>query len=189
MEQFKIEEGKEMVRNFLSFIGENPDREGLLSTPKRVVKMWGELYRGYDKEAEPAVTAFENQKDGLSCNQMIIDKGYFFSQCEHHLVPFFGQYFFSYIPAGKIVGLSKVARLVDYYSAKLQVQERLTKEIVDHFQKLLEPKGIMLVMKGRHLCKEMRGVKKVEGEMVTSEVRGVYENDINARQEFLQLIK
>lgn len=180
---------EELVRAILKEIGENPNREGLIDTPNRVSKMWSEVFKGYDKSQKPKVTVFNNHNDGVSYNQMIIDKGYFFSHCEHHMAVFFGNYFFSYIPNKKVVGLSKIARIVDWYSSKLQVQERLTKEIVDEFEKLLEPKGIMLVMKARHMCKEMRGVKKVGGEMITSDVRGVFARDINARQEFLSLIK
>ena len=120
---------------------------------------------------------------------MIIDTGYFYSHCEHHMVPFFGNYYFAYIPDKKIVGISKIARLVDYHSAKLQVQERLTKEIVDDIEKLLKPKGIALIMKARHLCKEMRGIKKHNSEMITSEMRGVFKNNSKTREEFLSLIK
>jgi GTP cyclohydrolase I len=119
---------------------------------------------------------------------MIVDTGYYYSQCEHHMVPFFGNYYFAYIPGKKILGLSKVARIVDYYSAKLQIQERLVKEIVDEIEKQIQPKGIALVMKGRHLCKEMRGVKKVNGEMITSDIRGVFKTEAETRQEFMNFI-
>ena len=180
---------QEIARKFLLSIGENPERLGLKDTPKRISEMWLELFKGYNIKQKPQVTVFENGDDGINYNQMIIDKGYFFSHCEHHSVPFFGEYFFGYIPSNKIVGLSKVARIVDWYSSKLQVQERLTTEIIDEFQKLLKPKGLILIMKARHLCKEMRGVKKINSEMTTSAVRGVFQRDLNARQEFLQLIK
>jgi GTP cyclohydrolase I len=119
---------------------------------------------------------------------MIVDSGDYYSQCEHHMVPFFGKYYFAYIPGKKILGLSKVARIVDFYSAKLQVQERLGKEIIDELEKELKPKGIALVLKGRHLCKEMRGARKTGGEMVTSELRGVFKTKPEVRQEFLSLI-
>lgn len=177
---------EQLVIRMLERIGENPNREGLIDTPKRVVKMWKEIFRGYDETQKPNITVFENGKDGITYDQMIVDKGYFFSHCEHHLVPFFGEYYFAYIPDKKIIGLSKVARIVDFYSAKLQIQERLVKEIVDAIQKEVEPLGIALVMKARHLCKEMRGVKKINGEMITSELRGVFIDKPATREEFLK---
>jgi GTP cyclohydrolase I len=181
-------DNKEIVRQMLVAIGENPDREGLLDTPNRVVKMWSEMFRGYNTLEKPSITAFENKCDGMSYEGMIIDTGYFYSQCEHHMVPFFGQYYFAYIPDKKIIGLSKVARIVDYFSAKLQVQERLVKEIVDELEKELAPQGIALVLKGRHLCKEMRGVKKVNGEMITADLRGSFKDNIPTRQEFMSYV-
>ena len=111
------------------------------------------------------ITSFSNKQDGVKYNSMICDTGYFFSHCEHHCVPFFGSYYFAYIPNEKIIGLSKIARIVDYFSAKLQIQERLVKEIVDYIEKEIKPNGIILIMKARHLCKEMRGVKKINSEM------------------------
>ena len=117
-------------------IGEDPLREGLVGTPKRIAKMYGEIFRGYDPSRRPSITVFPNGKDGINYDQMITDRGKFYSHCEHHAVPFFGEYIFGYIPDKKIVGLSKVARLVDYYAAKLQIQERLVKEIADGQHKL-----------------------------------------------------
>jgi GTP cyclohydrolase I len=186
MNQIVIETLIEML---LEQIGENPKREGLQDTPKRVAKMYQEIYRGYDESQKPKITVFPNGKDGIKYNQMICDKGYFYSQCEHHIVPLFGQYWFAYIPGKNIVGISKIARVVDYYSARLQVQERLTIQIVDELEKLLKPKGIALIMKARHLCKEMRGVKKYDSEMTTSEMRGVFLKEASTRAEFLNLIK
>ena len=177
-----------LIREILKEIGENPDREGLKGTPDRVARMFKEIYRGYDREQRPKITVFDNNEDGVAYDQMVVDTGYFYSQCEHHMVPFFGRYWLAYIPDKKVVGLSKIARLVDWYSAKLQIQERLTKEIVDDLEETLKPKGIMLIMEGRHLCKAARGVKKYNSTMKTSVIRGVF-NDIEARQEFLNLIK
>lgn len=192
-----ILEIKDIVTAMLFSIGENPNREGLLDTPERVVEMWKELFRGYDKEQKPKVTVFDNNKDGVHYDQIITDSGYFWSYCEHHMVPFFGTYSFGYIPNGKVLGLSKVARIVDYYSAKLQVQERLTKEIVDELESALTqgpppgygPQAIGLVLTGRHLCKEMRGVKKINGQMITSDLRGKFKTEPETRAEFLQFIK
>lgn len=182
--QHKIENA---VRIILSSIGEDPNRAGLKETPQRVARMYNELFRGYDKKQRPNVTIFENGKDGVQYDEMILDSGYFYSVCEHHMIPFFGHYYFAYIPKHKILGISKVARIVDYYAAKLQVQERLTTQIVDDLQSALEPEAIGLVMKAQHLCREMRGVKKVNGEMTTSVMRGLFRLDSKSRQEFLQL--
>jgi GTP cyclohydrolase I len=187
-EHLKELEGQKIIKNFLSFIGEDPTRPGLIDTPKRVVKMWKEIYRGYDKEQEPRLAIFGNGTDGVLYDQMITDEGYYFSQCEHHSVTFFGQYYFAYVPNKKILGLSKVARVVDYFSAKMQIQERLTKEIVDYIEKELQPKGIALVMKGRHLCKEMRGVKKIEGKMTTTVLRGCFKDEPETRAEFMSYV-
>lgn len=179
----------EIVKAMIEVIGDNSDRPGLQDTPYRVVRMWKEMYYGYDSSKAPKITVFPNNEDGMSYDQMIIDTGYFYSSCEHHMVPFFGTYTFAYVPDQKIIGLSKVARVVDYCSAKLQVQERLTKEIADMIASPLNPLGIAVVLKGRHLCKEMRGVKKVNGEMITSDLRGVFRDKLEAREEFMRFIK
>jgi GTP cyclohydrolase I len=178
----------DIIANMLLAVGDNPYREGLAETPARVIKMWKELYRGYDPAQKPKVTVFNNNKDGVHYDQMIIDTGYFYSQCEHHMVPFFGQYYFAYIPGKKVLGLSKVARMVDYYSAKLQVQERLGKEIIDELERELKPQAIGIILKGRHLCKEMRGVKKINGEMITSDLRGKFKTEPETRAEFMSLV-
>ena len=182
-------EKEKVVRNILKLIGENPDRAGLKDTPKRVVQIWQEIFRGYDPKLKPKLRTFLNGEDGVAYNQMIVDSGYFFSYCEHHMVPFFGQYYFSYIPDKKIIGLSKIARVIDYYSARLQIQERLVKDAVDELEKALKPKGIGLVIKARHLCKEMRGAKKNRGEMITSDLRGSFIKEPSTREEFMHLIK
>jgi len=189
------ERAQELWIEILKEIGENPDREGLKDTPKRIAKMYKELFRGYDEKQLPKVTTFDNGVDGLTYNEMVIDEGDFYSQCEHHAIPFFGKYHFAYIPdkKGKILGLSKVARVVDYFSARLQVQERLVKNIVDHLWNELskdgiEPIGMALIMEGEHLCKTMRGAKK-KGLMKCSEMRGVFKDDDKARNEFLRLVK
>jgi len=180
---------EETVINILSAIGENPNREGLRETPKRVAKMWKEIFRGYDPKQKPTITTFNNNDDGIFYDQMIVDSGYFFSHCEHHMVPFFGKYYFAYIPDQKIIGLSKVARIVDYYSARLQIQERLVKDVVDEIEKTVKPRGIALVIKARHLCKEMRGALKHDGEMITSDLRGAFRKNEPTRMEFMNYIK
>lgn len=178
---------EDIVTRMLERIGEDPTRQGLKDTPKRVVKMWNEIFRGYDESQKPKITIFDNNDDGLVYDEMIVDSGNYYSHCEHHMVPFFGKYVFAYIPNKKILGISKVARIVDFYSARLQVQERLTTQIVDEIAKAVEPKGIALFMQGEHLCKSMRGVKK-KGVMKTVCVRGVFREDPKARAEFLTLV-
>lgn len=183
---------EDIVREMLVMIGEDPDREGIQDTPRRVVNMWNELFAGYDENNKPKITTFKNGTDGLTYDQMIVDTGDYYSQCEHHMVPFFGQYWFAYIPhpEGKILGLSKVARVVDFYSAKLQVQERLVHEIVEELWASLKddnmPLGMALVMRGEHLCKTMRGAKK-KGKMTTIKLKGVFrENEV--KTEFLTFV-
>ena len=180
---------EEVIKDILNIIGENPDRQGLKETPRRVVKMWQEIFRGYDEKQKPSITTFDNNSDGVCYDQMIVDSGHFFSHCEHHMVPFFGTYYFAYIPDKKIIGLSKVARIFDFYSARLQIQERLVKDVTDELEKTLQPKGIALVIKARHLCKEMRGALKHNGEMVTSDLRGSFRKNEPTRMEFMNYIK
>jgi len=178
---------EKIIFDTLKLIGENPTREGLIDTPRRVIRMYKELFKGYNPDLKPKITVFNNNMDGMKYDEMIIDTGNYYSHCEHHMIPFFGKYYFAYIPDKKIIGLSKVARIVDYYSSKLQVQERLVKEVLDEIELKLQPKGIAMVMKGRHLCKEMRGVKN-SGEMITSDMRGVFRSKPEARSEFLSVI-
>ena len=179
---------EEHIERVLEYIGEDTNREGLIDTPKRVARMYKEIFRGYKKENKPKITTFENGKDGVVYDQMILDEGDFYSHCEHHMVPFFGKYYFAYIPDKIVLGLSKVARIVDYHSAKLQIQERLVKDVVDDLEKACNPKGIAFVIKAQHLCKTMRGVKK-QGFMTTSEVRGMFRDNLEVREEFFKLIK
>ena len=188
------EDKEKNVKEMLKMIGENPDREGLKDTPKRVVKMWEELFRGYDEKQKPKVTVFKNGYDGILVDQMISDTGNFYSNCEHHGLPFIGKYWFAYIPntKGKILGLSKVARVVNFHSAKLQVQERLVKNILDNLYNALVdnsigPVGMGLVLEAEHLCKTMRGVKK-KGMMRTVELIGQFKDDITVKTEFLDWV-
>ena len=175
------------VDALLCQIGEDNSRTGLKDTPKRVAKMYLEIFRGYSEDP-PKVTTFPNGEDGLKVDQMITDTGYFYSHCEHHMVPFFGEYYFGYIPNKKILGLSKISRIVDHFSAKLQIQERLNRDVVDYLHDILEPQGIIFVTKARHLCKEMRGTKKYNSPATCSEIRGEFEEP-EVRMEFFELIK
>ncbi len=192
MDKQKIEK---LWKELLIEIGENPNREGLKETPKRIAKMYEELFKGYDPSQAPQITTFDNGKDGINYDEMICDEGDFYSHCEHHGVTFFGKYYFAYIPhpTGKLLGLSKVGRIVDYFGAKLQIQERLVHEIVYHLWSALsdmgeEPLGMALIMKGEHLCKTMRGAKK-KGQMTCSVMKGVFKTEQSTREEFLNLIK
>lgn len=165
----------------LERIGENPNREGLKDTPKRVVKAWKELT--YSDEVN--LTTF----DANGYDEMIISKDItYYTFCEHHMLPFFGVAHIGYIPSDKIVGLSKLARIVDYYSKRLNTQEYLTNNIADILNKTLKPKGVGVVVEGRHLCQEMRGIKK-RGKMLTSSLKGLFLKKPKVKQEFLNLIK
>ena len=187
------EQAEQHIRELLEYIGENPDREGLKGTPERIVRMWKEIYRGYDLTQKPKITVFKNGNDGLVYDNMVIDSGSFNSKCEHHARTFWGKYWFAYIPNpnGKILGISKIGRVVDYCSAKLQIQERLVHDIVQMIKETLNdenpPLGIALVMKAHHGCKEFRGVKK-KGVMTSSFLDGAFRNDSQIRAEFMQLV-
>lgn len=182
-------EKEKIIRDYLSAIGENPDREGLKETPKRIVKMWKEIFRGYDPEQKPKITTFDND---MHTTDIVFDTGDYYSMCEHHMLPFFGKYYFAYIPDpnGQILGISKVARVVGYCSARLQLQERLARDIVNMLNNALEGKvqGMAIVMRGTHLCKTMRGVRN-NGQMTVSYLSGIFKENNDARQEFYKLIE
>lgn len=182
------------IKDMLSYIGEDPEREGLKGTPDRVKRMFEEIFRGYDPAKAPKVTTFQNGADGIVYDSMVVDEGDFYSLCEHHMMPFFGHYWFAYIPnpKGKILGISKIGRVVDYCSARLQIQERLVHDIVSMLQNALgeenPPLGIALVMEGEHLCKTMRGAKK-KGTMTSSYLTGAFKTDPSLRAEFMRFVK
>ena len=183
----------QLVEELLGLIGENAQRTGLKETPQRVARMLGEIYRGYDPAQKPKITTFPNGEDGIVYDSMVVDTGDFYSCCEHHMMPFFGKYYFAYLPNpnGKILGISKIGRVVDYCAAKLQVQERLTHEVVEMLGEALggdnPPLGIALVMRGEHLCKTMRGTRK-KGEMVSSCLTGLFQTDSALRAEFMNIV-
>lgn len=194
MNEEKKQEIERHIKAILSLIGDNADREGLLGTPDRVARMYDEIFRGYDKSRQPKITTFNNGMDGLVCDSMVVDKGDFYSCCEHHIMPFFGKYWFAYIPnpKGKILGISKIGRVVDYCSARLQVQERLVHDIVTMLSEALgednPPLGVAMVMTGEHLCKTMRGVRK-KGTMTSSCLTGLFKTDSATRAEFMNFIQ
>lgn len=176
------------LKLILETIGENPNREGLQGTPQRIIKMWQEIFRGYDNSQKPIITTFENDEH---TSDLVFDSGDYFSMCEHHMLPFFGKYYFAYIPHpdGRILGISKIARVVGYCSARLQLQERLAKDIIDMLSEALNNQalGFAIVMKGTHLCKSMRGVKN-NGKMTVARLTGIFQTDNELRKEFYKLI-
>ena len=174
------------VREMLDLIGEDPSREGLQRTPHRVAKAWEFLCSGYNQDVEKVLNgAVFHEK----YNEMVIVKDIdFFSVCEHHLLPFYGRVHIAYIPNGKIVGLSKIPRLVEVFSRRLQVQERLTQQIADTLFETLEPDGVAVVVEARHLCMMMRGVEKQNSAATTSAMLGSFREDMRTRSEFLNLI-
>ena len=179
-------ETEEIIRNLLVNIGENPSRPELLKTPARVAKFWQHVSQGYK------VDVLEMLKESLvyeDYNQMIIVKDLdFFSLCEHHLVPFFGKAHVAYIPNGKIIGFSKIPRVITAFSQRLQIQERLTQQIADTLNEALEPKGVGVIIEARHLCMQMRGVEKQNSNITTSVMLGELHDEPQARAEFLKLI-
>jgi len=177
----------EMVRNLLAYIGEDPDREGLLETPVRFLKAWEEYTRGYREKPEEILKSFE---DGAqSCDEMVIVRDIpVYSLCEHHLAPFFGKAYVGYVPDKRILGLSKISRLVEIYGRRLQVQERLTNQIADALDTHLQPLGVAVVIECRHMCMESRGVRHTGTATVSSALRGSIKTNADTRREFLSLI-
>jgi GTP cyclohydrolase I len=174
-----------LVRRQLELIGENPDREGLERTPARVAKALRFLTQGYDTTAEEVVGqgVFKEAHD----NMIMVRDIELYSLCEHHMLPFFGKAHVAYIPNGKIVGLSKIPRIVDVYARRLQVQERLTEEIAEGLCRVLKPSGVGVVIEAYHLCMMMRGVEKQNSKTITSALRGAFREDPKTRDEFLRL--
>lgn len=180
------EQIEQHVREILRLIGEDVDREGLLDTPARVTRMYEEIFSGYEANPRDVMgVTFDEQHEEL----VIIKDIIYYSQCEHHMAPFFGKVHVGYLPSGKVAGLSKFARLVDVITRKLQVQERITSEIADILDDVLKPHGVMVVVEGEHMCMCSRGVKKYGSQTITSAVRGSFRSDSTLRAEFLSLLK
>ena len=182
-----IERIEKNIREILIAIGEDPDRNGLIQTPRRVAAMYEELFEGFHSDpAEHLKVTFEEEHDEM----VMVRDIPFTSLCEHHLVPFMGKAHVAYIPgeSGRITGLSKLARLVEGFAQRLQVQERMTSQIADSIDDVLEPRGALVVIEAEHLCMSMRGVRKPGTVTVTSAVRGVFRSDVATRSEALQFI-
>jgi GTP cyclohydrolase I len=176
-----------IVRDQLVEIGEDPEREGLQRTPLRVAKAMDFLTSGYSTSVADVVNDAIFDAEGAEEMVVVRDVEYY-SMCEHHMLPFFGKATVAYLPKGKIIGLSKIARIVDVYARRLQVQERLTNQVADAMEEILDPHGVGVVMEGKHLCMMMRGVQKQDSSMVTSAMRGTFRSDGRTRSEFLSLV-
>lgn len=175
------------VKEILLEIGEDPEREGLLKTPQRVAKSLKFLTKGYSEDPYDVIN---NAIFAEEIDEMVVVKDIeIYSLCEHHMLPFVGKAHVAYLPRGKIIGLSKIARVVDIYARRLQVQERLTKEIAETLQSCLEPHGVGVVIQAEHLCMQMRGVQKQHSSMVTSSMLGQFKDNLATRSEFMTIIK
>lgn len=182
MDDNKIKEG---VRLILEGVGEDITREGLIETPDRIARMYHELAAGY--EDDPAVHLSKRFHAGSS--DMVVEKDItFYSFCEHHMLPFFGKAAVAYVPDGEVVGLSKIARTVEVYARRFQLQERLTSQIADAFMKELKPKGVMVLIEAEHMCMSMRGIKKPGAKTVTSVTRGVFDEDKKLQNDFYRML-
>ena len=178
---------KIITTQLLKEIGEDPTREGLQKTPERVAKAWEFLSHGYKQDIKKIINGavFKEKYD-----QMVAVKDIeFYSMCEHHLLPFFGVAHIAYIPNGKIIGLSKIPRILDMFARRLQVQERMTQEVASMLNETLQPKGVAVIIEAQHMCMQMRGVEKKNSYMSTSEMLGIFREDDKTRKEFLDIVK
>ena len=181
-----MNEIEESVRVILSAIGEDPEREGLQKTPERVGRMYRELCAGYEMDLNTLVNGAVFHSENT--DMVLVKDITFYSLCEHHMLPFFGKAHAAYIPDGKVIGLSKIPRIVEMYARRLQIQEQLTVQIADALETVLHPKGIAVYLEGKHLCSMMRGVKKEAAELRTQKYTGCFEENSELRREFLMQI-
>ena len=187
MTEDKMKNIESLTQSLLKELGEDPEREGLIKTPSRVAKAWEYLSKGYNQNVEKLIN---NAIFSENYDQMVVVKDIeFYSMCEHHLLPFFGHAHIAYIPNGKIIGLSKIPRLVDMFARRLQVQERMTQEIANSLNDALNPSGVAIIIEAQHMCMQMRGVEKKKSYMSTSSMVGIFRSDNKTRKEFLDLIK
>ena len=182
----KVEKLASLYKETMELIDEDVDREGLIKTPNRAAKAWLDLTAGYDQDVDEIVNKaiFTSDNDEL----VLVKDIELFGLCEHHLLPFFGHAHVAYIPNGKVIGLSKIPRLVDMYSRRLQIQETLTTQIANTINEILNPLGVAVIIEGKHMCMMMRGVQKQNASMTTSAMLGVFRTDAAARAEFLNLL-
>lgn len=182
----RFEELEESARRILLALGEDPDREGLEATPRRVARALMDLTDGYETDVQALVRGALYALEGD--DPVTVRDIPFYSLCEHHLLPMFGRCHIGYVPSGRVIGLSKLPRIVDAFSHRLQLQERMTREIAEAVEELVSAKGVAVVVEARHLCVEMRGVEKAASETVTSCVLGAYRSDARLRDEFMSLV-
>ena len=176
---------EESVREIMEYIGEDTTREGLVETPKRVRKSWDKLYGGYDMDPKELLKTFDKE----TYSQMVVLKDIeFYSTCEHHMLPFFGKAHIAYIPGKKVIGVSKLARLLEIYARRLQIQERIGEQITTFLMKELKAKGAACVLEAQHFCMTSRGVEKQNAKMVTSSLKGAFLKEPETRQEFFSMI-
>ncbi len=177
---------RKAVRLLLEGIGEDPDRDGLAETPDRVARMYGEIFSGMDADgSEPLAKVFR-----VDNSEMVLEKDIvFYSMCEHHMMPFYGKAHIAYVPDGKVVGLSKLARTVELFAARLQLQEQMTGQIADAVMRFLKPRGVMVVLEAEHMCMTMRGVKKPGSRTVSIAARGVFEENTGLQNRFFQMLQ
>ena len=187
MKDEKRKKLEDNTRNLLELLGEDPKREGLINTPKRVAKAWDFLTKGYNENLDDLINnaIFE----GESKDMVIVKNIEFYSLCEHHMIPFYGKAHIGYIPNGKIIGLSKLARITDLFAQRLQVQERLTNQIAKCLQEVLNPRGVAVVLEGKHFCMLSRGVQKQNSIATSSSMLGIFREKESTRNEFLKLIE
>jgi GTP cyclohydrolase I len=179
----------EKIKELIAIIGDDPEREGLQDTPFRVVKSWLEIYGGYKCNNTKLDTSFEDDTGDFDESQIIMCRNIdFYSTCEHHMIPFHGYCHIGYLPNKKVIGVSKLVRITEYFAKRLQIQEKLCTQIADYIQKILEPQGVGVIITAEHLCMKARGVRNATSNMVTSQMRGKFRTQIETRQEFLSLI-
>jgi GTP cyclohydrolase I len=180
-------EAEEAVRTLIRWAGDNPERDGLHDTPQRVVKSYDEFFRGYDQDPEAILKKTFEEIEGY--DEMIVLRGIRFeSHCEHHMAPIIGRAWVGYVPNGRVVGISKLARVVDAYAKRLQIQEKMTAQIANTIEQVLQPQGVAVVIKAEHHCMTTRGVHKPGTDMVTSRMLGCFRDNALTRQEFLSMI-
>jgi len=183
IDQEKVKSGVKLI---LEGIGEDIYREGLIETPDRIAKMYTEIFGGMEEEADRHLSRVFHVED----NEMIVEKDIvFYSNCEHHMLPFYGKAHVAYVPNGRVVGISKIARTVEVFAKRLQLQEKMTSQIADAFMEHLKPQGVMVMLEAEHMCMTMRGIKKPGTKTVTMTTRGIFRDDIQLQNTFYQMIK
>lgn len=177
---------KEAVKMIIEAVGEDPKREGLIETPDRIARMYEEIFSGINDSAEKHLS----KSFSIERNDIVIEKDIpFYSMCEHHFLPFYGKVHIAYVPSGRVAGLSKLARTVEVYAKRPQLQEKMTSDIADALRKYLDAQGVMVIIEAEHLCMNMRGIKKPGSKTKTMTIRGIFEDNQSLREEVLQLIR